>query len=120
VVLNGAGAALPGNLIASRALSRCLHASIAARRVSKRHPFMVIQPVASLTWQAGRPGVAGLIQGGFVGFARRVLAGWLRAMIGPWSLPKDRASAPAAVPTLGREELFPAQGCLSGLGGRLG
>ncbi len=49
-----------------------------------------------------------------------VLAGWLRAMIGPWGLPRDRVSASAALPALGREELFPVPGCSSSSGPRPG
>jgi hypothetical protein len=48
VVLNGKGAALPENLIRIACSSRCLHASIAAGRVSERHPIAVIPPVAGL------------------------------------------------------------------------
>jgi hypothetical protein len=60
------------------------------------------------------PGVAGMMQGGFAGRGRRVLAGWCRAMIGPWGLPRDRAPSPAA----GREVSCPVPGCSSGSGRR--
>jgi len=49
VVPNGKGAALPENLIRIACSSRCLHASIAAGRVSERHPIAVIPAIASLT-----------------------------------------------------------------------
>jgi len=48
-MLDGAGARAAGRIwSASRALSCCLHASIAVGRVSKRRPITVIPPVASL------------------------------------------------------------------------
>ena len=50
-MLNGVGAALSGNLIRiACSFSRCLHASIAAGRVSKRRPIVVIP------WACGLPG----------------------------------------------------------------
>jgi hypothetical protein len=55
---------------------------------------MPLRGSPDLLVRRGQRGMAGLI----TGFARAadvaVLAGWGRAMIGPWGLPRDRASAP--------------------------
>jgi hypothetical protein len=64
--------------------------------------------------------VAGLIQGGVAGGAQGVLAGWRRAMIGPWGLPRDREPSPAASPARVREESCPVPGCSTGSGLRRG
>ena len=47
-MLNDARVALSANLVRIGRFSRCLPVSIASRRVSRRHPIVVIPPMAGL------------------------------------------------------------------------
>jgi len=47
-VLNDARVALSANLVRIGRFSRCLPVSIAASQVSRRHPIVVIPPIAGL------------------------------------------------------------------------